>query len=158
MSYFLPACCPAVCPPPLFARGLRCPLPSLSAQSKASYLEHWRHVQYDKDYEIAERFFESPDYKEYVAAGGTPFSSDIFLQSKCFCIEQSTFSECACPTCTLMQENLRMWDRLRRQWYAKCNDKEGAEACACGHCEKNSVYRKVSLTPSPIGRVYAPRP
>ena len=71
------------------------------------YREHWRHVQYDTDEQIAEDFFKSVDYQQYIAEGGRRFSKDVFLQAKCFCIEKSNFQECACPPCTLMRETLR---------------------------------------------------
>jgi hypothetical protein len=107
------------------------------------YREHWRHVQYDTDQQIASDFFESVDYQQYLADGGRPFSRDVFLQAKCFCIEQSDFSECACPTCTLMRETLRGWHQQRRRWYRE-NDKAGASPCACGVCTKGSDYREAS--------------
>ena len=33
------------------------------------YREHWRHVQYDTDEQIAEDFFHSVDYADYLSAG-----------------------------------------------------------------------------------------
>ena len=76
---------------------------------KVFYREHWRHVQYDTDAQIAANFFISVDYQQYLAEGGLPFSKDVFCQAKCFCIEKSDFQECACPPCTLMREAVRGW-------------------------------------------------
>jgi hypothetical protein len=100
-------------------------------------------VQYDTDEQIAEDFFKSVDYQQYLAEGGRRFSKDVFLQAKCFCIEKSNFQECACPPCTLMRETTRGWHTQRKKWYSK-QDKEGAAACSCGECAKGSAYREAS--------------
>ena len=96
---------------------------------KVFYIEHWRHVQYDTDEQIAADFFVSVDYKHYTDTGGTAFGKDIFLQCKCFCIEKSTFSECACPSCTLMREGVRYWNKQRPRWFSEA-DKSAAAATA----------------------------
>ena len=36
---------------------------------KVFYREHWRHVQYDTDAQIAANFFISVDYQQYLAKG-----------------------------------------------------------------------------------------
>ena len=107
------------------------------------YREHWRHVQYDTDEQIAEDFFKSVDYAQYLAEGGKPFKKDVFLQSKCFCIDKSDFQECACPPCTLMRETVRGWHHQRAKWHREY-DKEGAAPCSCGACAKGSAYREAS--------------
>lgn len=107
------------------------------------YREHWRHVQYDTDEQIAADFFVSVDYQQYVTEGGRPFKKDIFLQSKCFCIAMSDFSECTCPPCTLMRETARGWHQQRAKWHREY-DKEGAAPCSCGKCAKGSPYREAS--------------
>ena len=38
---------------------------------------------------------------------------------KCFCIGPSKFEECACPTCMLLRENLRLLDKQRAAWHRK---------------------------------------
>lgn len=105
------------------------------------YREHWRHVQYDTDQQIAEDFFNSIDYQQYLADGGNPFSKDIFLQCKCFCIDKSDFQECTCPPCTLMRETLRGWHEQRTKWY-RGHDATSATAYPCGSCGKGSAYRE----------------
>ena len=107
------------------------------------YREHWRHVQYDTDEQIALDFFASVDYAQYLAEGGRRFSKDIFLQCKCFCIVRSDFQECACPPCTLMRETLRGWNAQRQKWFRE-QDARGAPVCSCGACGKGSAYRAVS--------------
>lgn len=107
------------------------------------YREHWRHVQYDTDEQIASDFFKSVDYAQYVAEGGPRFSKDLFLQCKCFCVVKSDFQECACPPCTLMRETLRGWHAQRQKWFRK-QDEDGSVACSCGVCEKGSAYRMAS--------------
>ena len=89
------------------------------------------------------RCSQSVDYQQYLAQGGRPFSNDIFLQSKCFCIEQTDFQECACPYCTLMRETTRGWHKQRKGWHRE-HDKEGAPPCSCGKCSKGSKYREAS--------------
>ena len=86
---------------------------------------------------------QSVDYRQYLEQGGRPFSRDIFLQSKCFCIDQTDFQECACPHCTLMRETTRGWHQQRKKWHFQ-HDKEGAEPCVCGACSKGSAYREAS--------------
>ena len=115
------------------------------------YREHWRHVQYDTDEQIADDFFKSLDYQQYLSSGGLPFSKDLFLQSKCFCIEKTNFQECACPTCTLMRETLRGWHQQRSAWY-RAADVSGAAACPCGSCTKGGEYREAS---SSLGKLRA---
>ena len=115
------------------------------------YREHWRHVQYDTDQQIADDFFKSVDYQQYLADGGRPFSKDLFLQCKCFCIEKSNFQECACPTCTLMRETLRGWHQQRSAWY-RTADASSAAACPCGSCGQGSAYREAS---SSLGKLRA---
>ena len=115
------------------------------------YREHWRHVQYDTDEQIAEDFFKSVDYQQYLADGGKAFSKDLFLQCKCFCISKSDFQECACPTCTLMRETLRGWNQQRAKWYRERDARGGAE-CSCGSCAKGSAYREAS---SSLGKLRA---
>lgn len=107
------------------------------------YREHWRHVQYDTDEQIAEDFFKSVDYLQYLSEGGMPFKKDIFLQAKCFCIDKSDFQECACPPCTLMRETVRGWHHQRAKWHREY-DKEGVAPCSCGACAKESPYREAS--------------
>ena len=107
------------------------------------YRQHWRHVQYDTDQQIAEDFFVSVDYQQYLSEGGRPFKKDIFLQAKCFCIATSDFSECTCPPCTLMRETTRGWHQQRAKWHREY-DKEGAAPCSCGKCAKGSPYREAS--------------
>ena len=107
------------------------------------YREHWRHVQYDTDEQVAADFFASVDYAQYLAEGGRRFSKDIFLQCKCFCIVKSDFQECVCPFCTLMRETLRGWHAQRQKWFRK-QDAEGAAPCSCGACGKGSAYRAAS--------------
>jgi hypothetical protein len=107
------------------------------------YREHWRHVQYDTDQQIAEDFFNSVDYLQYLADGGQPFSKDVFLQCKCFCIVKADFQECTCPPCTLMRETLRSWHEQRSKWYRE-RDTASATACSCGSCGKGSAYREAS--------------
>ena len=101
------------------------------------YREHWRHVQYDTDEQIADEFFQSVDYAQYVAEGGQPFGKSVFFECKCFCIDKSDFQECACPTCTVMRENVRGWHRQRAKWHAR-------QECACGACAKGSPFRQAS--------------
>ena len=110
---------------------------------KVFYREHWRHVQYDTDAQIAANFFVSVDYQQYLAEGGLPFSKDVFCQAKCFCIEKSDFQECACPPCTLMREAVRGWHQQRAKWH-KEGDQPGTAACGCGCCAKGSAYREAS--------------
>ena len=107
------------------------------------YREHWRHVQYDIDEQIADDFFASVDYQQYLKEGGLPFKRDIFLQAKCFCIEKSDFQECTCPPCTLMRETLRDFHQQRAKWHREY-DKEGAAPCSCGECAKGGAYREAS--------------
>ena len=127
-----------------------------SATGEVFYREHWRHVQYDTDEQIAADFFESVDYAQYLAEGGPRFSKDIFLQSKCFCIVKSDFQECACPPCTLMRETLRGWHAQRQKWYRE-QDAQGAAACSCGACAKGSSYRAASGSLSKLREfVHAP--
>ena len=100
-------------------------------------------MQYDTDQQVAEDFFVSVDYQQYLSEGGRPFKKDIFLQSKCFCIAMSDFSECTCPPCTLMRETARGWHQQRAKWHREY-DKEGAAPCSCGKCAKGSPYREAS--------------
>lgn len=112
---------------------------------KVFYREHWRHVQYDTDAQIADDFFKSVDYMQYLKDGGRPFGRDVFLQAKCFCIQKSDFQECACPTCTLMRENVRGWHQQRPKWH-RDHDKDGAAPCSCGLCAKGSAFREASFS------------
>jgi hypothetical protein len=115
------------------------------ATGEIFYREHWRHVQYDTDAQIAADFFASVDYQQYLADGGLPFSKDVFLQAKCFCIDKSDFQECACPTCTLMRETLRAYHQQRARWH-RAYDEVGAAPCACGLCAKGSAFREASAS------------
>ena len=75
--------------------------------------------------------------------GGRPFKKDIFLQSKCFCIAMSDFSECTCPPRTPMRETARGRRQQRATWPREY-DTEGAAPCSCGKCAKGSPYREAS--------------
>ena len=104
------------------------------------YKEHWRHVQYETDEQMARAFFKGPEYAAYLDRGGKAFKEDIFYEMKCACIEHSTFDECACSTCTEAMETVRDWDRQRRVWF-----KDDTECGACnGACAAKSPYRLAS--------------
>ena len=108
------------------------------------YREHWRHVQYDTDEQIAEDFFKSRSTTSstWRTAGALAFSKDIFLQSKCFCINKSDFQECACPTCTLMRETLRGWHAAACQVAPRARHGRRPHRAPCGSCAKGSAYRR----------------
>ena len=149
------------------------------------WVEHWAHVLYDTNENVAKAFFESADYQEYLASGGRPFKEDIFYEMKCFCIGPSKFEECACPTCTLLRENLRLLDKQRGTWHRKSDAARkaasasiattaatatatataaaaaaattSADVCDCGNCDKDSAYRKATRSPSSLREfIHAP--
>ena len=96
---------------------------------------------------------------------------------KCFCIGPSKFEECACPTCMLLRENLRLLDKQRGVWHRKSDAARKTAAapgsaatttpattpsanattsstptamCDCGNCDKDSNYRKATRSPSSL--------
>ena len=103
------------------------------------YVEHWRRIQYDTNQQMLDAFYASPEYKQYIEAGGKPISSSIFFQEKCKCVVKADNEECACPLCTQMYELLRDWHRQRKVWHA-----EASTSCTCGACAEGSSYRKAS--------------
>ena len=141
---------------------------------ESQWVEHWGHVLYDTNENVAKAFFESADYADYLASGGRPFKEDIFYEMKCFCIGPSKFEECACPICMLLRENLRLVDKQRGAWHRKSDAARKAAAtsaavatsaatsaaavatsttatvCACGNCDKDSTYRKATRSPSSL--------
>ena len=64
---------------------------------RIEYLEHWRHVQYDTNEQLAESLFDDGRYHAYLREGNKAFGRDVFYEQKCFCIEQPKFEECTCP-------------------------------------------------------------
>ena len=49
------------------------------------------------------KFKDSAEYAAYLQANPTlPISKDIFYESRCACIKEAEFEECACPEHTLM--------------------------------------------------------
>ena len=75
------------------------------------YIQHWRHVQYSSNLEMAALFFTSAEYAKYMGDGGRAFKEDIFYQARCKCITQSDFEECSCPHCTIWRESVRSYHR-----------------------------------------------
>jgi len=101
------------------------------------YVEHWRHVQYMSDWEMAVLFFSSSEYKTYLELSkcisypnGQPFKEDIFYMAKCKCIKPSDDEECSCPHCTVFREAVRSYHKQRVQWHRKAK----AEGKACTNC------------------------
>jgi len=101
------------------------------------YVEHWRHVQYMSDWEMAVMFFSSSEYKSYLELSkcmsypdGQPFKEDIFYAAKCKCIKPSDDEECSCPHCTVFSEAVRSYHKQRVQWHRKAK----AEGKACSSC------------------------
>ena len=45
---------------------------------KGTYMEHWRHIVYDTNEEMAKRFFTGHEYSEYLESEGMPIKEDIF--------------------------------------------------------------------------------
>ena len=118
------------------------------------------------DQQIADDFFASIDYQQYLAEGGPPFSRDVFLQCKCFCIDKSDFEECACPPCTLMRENVRGWHRLRAKWHREhdkvhaphnlsCPTQQPCISCPCRTLGPHPCRAPSRSAPSP--RTLVPR-
>jgi len=100
---------------------------------KNEYVEHWRHVQYMTDQEMAYLFFASAKYAQYlVESHNSAFKEDIFYQAKCKSIKQSDLEECSCPHCTVWREGVRSYHRQRQQWHreAKAAGKQ-CSGCAC---------------------------
>jgi hypothetical protein len=96
-------------------------------------VQHWRHVQYCTDIEMAVLFFTSSEYSTYLLNKGTPFKEDIFYQAKCPCITKSDFEECSCPHCTVWRESVRSYHRQRASWHRELSCT--TPNCACGNPE-----------------------
>lgn len=114
-----------------------------------SYIEHWRHVQYDTNQQMWDAFKNSAEYGAYLLLGGAPISECFFFQMKCWCIEQADHEECACPLCTQMFELIRDWHSQRSSWYRDADKRQAADPnavgeCNCGHCEIDAPYRNIS--------------
>ena len=67
------------------------------------YKEHWRHIRFDTCEEMWLKFKASAEHSKYAQANPTlPISKDIFYESRCACIKEAEFEECACPEHTLL--------------------------------------------------------
>ena len=98
-----------------------------------SFVQHWRHVQYVTNQEIAALFFSGAEYASYLQGGGITFKEDIFYSSRCKCITQSDFEECSCPHCTIWREAVRSYHRQRATWHRDAEASgEKCTMCKCG--------------------------
>lgn len=114
-----------------------------------SYVEHWRHIQYDTNESMWNSFQSSHEYGAYLLLGGTPISRSFFFSQKCWCIVNADHEECACPLCTQMFELVRDWDRQRSLWYRDADNRKidnptANGECTCGDCMPDSAYRASS--------------
>ena len=117
--------------------------------ARNTYIEHWRHIQYDTNRQVWEAFQSSAEYGAYLLLGGAPISESLFFQMKCWCIDKSDHEECACPLCTQMFELMRDWHRQRTAWYREADkrriaDPDATGECTCGYCEPDDSYRTIS--------------
>ena len=51
------------------------------------YKEHWRHVQYETDEQMARAFFKGPEYAAYLDRGGKAFQEDIKSADQMYSLE-----------------------------------------------------------------------
>ena len=109
------------------------------------YVEHWRHIQFMANWEMAVLFFDSYEYKSYLEISrGIPFKEDVFYSAKCKCIKQAEDEECSCPDCTVFREAVRSYNKQRVQWHRKAKDEgKACTNCPCQteeflHCGKSS--------------------
>ena len=100
------------------------------------YIQHWRHVQYCTNLEMAALFFTSAEYSAYLEGRGGEFKEDIFYSCRCKCITQSDFEECSCPHCTIWREAVRSYHRQRASWHREA-EAAGKKCigCKCGDPE-----------------------
>ena len=92
-----------------------------------------------------EKFEASSVYAKYLQANPClPISKHIFYESRCACIKEAQFEECACPEHTLMYEMIRDWDRQRRNWFKDSSCKCNGSACSAGGSKWKNASKSFS--------------
>ena len=92
-----------------------------------------------------EKFKESSVYANYLASNPSlPISKHVFYESRCACIKEVEFEECACPEHTLMYEMIRDWDRQRCNWFKGSSCKCNGSACSAGGIKWKNASKSYS--------------